>query len=61
MKVYELETKNGRVFRVIIVNDSQQKKLRKLINDNETFVRVEVVINGVHDIKQFTQLCSALQ
>ena len=65
-KIYEIETKNGRVFRVSANNKSQEKRLLKIISDNknhktyETFVRVEVVTNGIHSIKQFEAIAANL-
>jgi len=65
MKCYELETKNGRTFRVAINNDSQEQRLLKKVNENkgkyEEFVRVEVVMDGIHDIKDFEKLADSLQ
>lgn len=65
MMIYELETKNGRTFRVAVANKSQEKRLMKVIGDNksksyEVFVRVEVVNNGIHDVKQFESLAHSL-
>lgn len=65
MQIFELETKNGRIFRVAIVNKSQKQKLFKAIADNknksyEVFVRTEVITNGIHDIKQFEKLADSL-
>lgn len=65
MQIYELETKNGRVFRVVVANKSQQARLTKVIHDNksksyEVFVRIEVITNGIHDIKQFEKLADSL-
>lgn len=64
-KVYELETKNGRVFRVVISNDAQEKRLLKKVAENkeksyEVFTRIEVVVSGIHDIKAFELLCDTL-
>lgn len=64
-KVYELETRNGRSFRVVINNDAQEKRLFKKIEENkakgyEVFTRVDVIVNGIHDIKAFELLCDTL-
>ncbi len=61
MKIYELETKNGRIFRVAINNDNQEKRLLKTVKNNksknyEIFIRVEVVQNGICDISDFEKL-----
>ncbi|MBW6487506.1 hypothetical protein [Sulfurimonas sp.] len=65
MQIYELETKNGRVFSVAVANKSQQARLTKVIHDNksksyEVFVRIEVIKSGIHDIKQFEKLADSL-
>lgn len=65
MKIYELETKNGRVFRVAIQNPGQEKRLFKVIGDNkkkdyEVFSRVECTNNGIHDIANFEKLADTL-
>jgi hypothetical protein len=65
MKVYELETRNGRIFRVVVTNKSQEKRLSKVITDNkkkryEVFKRIEVINNGIHDLKAFEQLARSL-
>ncbi len=65
MKIWELETKNGRIFRVAIQNMNQQKRLMKKIKENESksyekFIRVEVVKNGIHDINDFEKLADTL-
>lgn len=66
MKIWELETKNGRIFRVGIQNDNQQKRLQKKIDENkskdyEKFIRIEVIKNGIHDINTFEKLVDSLQ
>jgi hypothetical protein len=66
MKIWELETKNGRIFRVAIQNMNQQKRLMKKIKENESksyekFIRIEVVKNGIHDINDFEKLADTLQ
>lgn len=65
MKIWELETRNGRIFRVAIQNMNQQKRLMKKIKENESksyekFIRVEVVKNGIHDINDFEKLADTL-
>lgn len=66
MKIYELETKNGRVFRVGVANKSQEVRLLRAANKvnttktYEVFTRVEVVVSGIHDIKQFEKLADTL-
>ena len=66
MNIWELETKNGRIFRVAVVNESQVKRMQKVIRDNkkkgyEVFTRIDTnVCNGIHDIKQFEALAEKL-
>jgi hypothetical protein len=65
MKIYELETKNGRIFRVGVTNRSQEKRLNKKIAENkkryyEVFTRIECVKNGIHNIKDFEALVDTL-
>jgi hypothetical protein len=66
MNIFELETKNGRVFRVAIENKSQLNRLRKVIADNknksyEVFTRIDDnKLNGIHDIKTFERLADSL-
>lgn len=65
IKIYELETKNGRIFRIAVNNKSQEKRFLKVIEDNkkksyEVFTRVEFLKNGINDIKQFEALASEL-
>jgi len=66
MQIYELETKNGRIFRVAVENKSQEKRLDKIVAKNkdksyEVFTRIECVKNGIHNIKDFEALVNSLQ
>jgi len=66
MQIYEAETKNGRIFRVAIENQSQKKRFLAAIakkdkNSYEAFIRVEPVSNGIHNIKDFETLANSLQ
>ncbi len=65
IKIYELETRNGRVFRVVVENPGQEKRLSKVVEDNksktyEVFCRVECINNGIHDIASFEKLADTL-
>ena len=65
MQVYEIETKNGRIFRIAVDNRSQEKRLFKVIADNkkksyEIFNRVECRTNGIHNIKDFEAIAETL-
>lgn len=65
MQIYELETKNGSIFRVAIENYSQKNRLLKKVYENkkksyEVFVRIECVKNGIHNIKDFEVLADTL-
>ena len=64
-KIYELETKNGRIYKVAINNDNQEKRLKKVIADNkkksyETFIRVEIISKGLLDLKTFEERAKGL-
>lgn len=67
MKIWELETKNGRVFRVAIENANQEKRLHKVIADNrskknyELFISQKVITKGIHNIADFERLADTLQ
>lgn len=67
MNIWELETKNGRIFRVAIENKSQLKRIKKVIADNknkeyEIFIRIDTnALNGIHEIKSFENLANSLQ
>lgn len=65
MYIYELETKNGRTFRVAIENKSQKNRLLRKIYENkkksyEIFIRKQIITNGIHNIKQFEELADTL-
>ncbi len=65
MYIYELETKNGRIFKVGIENNNQLKRLHQVIHENkakkyEVFTRIDIVVNGIHNIKDFEKSCDAL-
>ena len=65
MKIYEVETKNGRTFRVVIDNENQKQRFFKKIEENkkksyEIFSRVECIKNGIHNIKDFEALADTL-
>lgn len=66
MQIYEAQTKNGRIFRVAIENQSQKKRFLAAIakqdkSSYESFVRVESVDYGIHNIKDFEKLTHSLQ
>ena len=67
MKIWELKTKNGRVFRVCIENANQEKRLHKVIADNENktayekFISIKVITVGIHNIADFERLADTLQ
>ena len=66
-KVFELETKNGRVFRVLVENQSQEKRLFKIMfNDSknlgdEELVKIHCELYGIHSLKQFEDHYKSLQ
>jgi len=66
MQIWELKTQNGRVFKVNIENTNQEKRLRKVIASNsnksyEKFISIEVIQNGIYNIKSFEKLANTLQ
>ena len=65
MTIIELETKNGRVYRVAINNANQKTRLNRVIEANkkkgyEVFIRVETVQDGIHDIATFEKIANDL-
>ena len=65
MKIYELETKNGRVYKVAIANKNQELKFRKTLRENEkksyeVFTKVKCIYNSIHDINDFINLANKL-
>jgi len=66
MQIWELKTKNGRVFRVAIENARQEKRLKKVIADNnntktyEKFISQKVITVGIHNIADFERLANTL-
>ncbi len=66
MKIVQLETKNGRLFRVAISNKSQENRLIKIIAENkgkyEEFINIDFnKCNGINDINEFKKLSESLQ
>ena len=65
-KVFELETKNGRIFRVLVENDTQEKRLFRIMFDDsknlgdEELVKIHCELYGVHNIKDFEDYYSSL-
>ena len=65
MKIIEVTTSNGRVFRVAIENDRQMEKFTKTLKKNkkknyETFVSVVEVDKDIHSIKEFEAIAEGL-
>ena len=65
IKIYELETKNGRTYRVAITNKNQEKRLHKIIKDSEKnkyekIIRVEVIMRGIQDIGEIEAITKEL-
>ena len=64
MKIYELETKNGRTFRVAVANKNQLNRLMAKVDRSkgkyQEFTSVKVVTNGIHDIKEFEKIADTL-
>ena len=66
MNIVQLETKYGRLFRVAIENNNQEKRLIDVIRKNknksyEKFVNIYWnKFNGIHNIKQFEKIANSL-
>ena len=64
IKVYKLTTKNGREFRVKVENESQERRLRKIVDASkgkyEELTLHEPILNGIHDIKSFERTAETL-
>jgi len=66
MRIVELETKNGRIFKVYIKDEDQYTRLQQVISDNktrkyETFKRITTITKGVYPIEEFERLCNTLE
>lgn len=65
-KVFELKTKNERIFRVLVENDTQEKRLFRIMFDDsknlgdEQLVIIHCELYGVHNIKDFEDYYSSL-
>lgn len=52
--VYQIELKDGRVFRIFYDNSTQEKKLlTHLSSIKDKIVFSKVIVNGVHTFKEF--------
>ena len=65
MNITELTTKNGKVFRVAVTNNSQRRRLSKVIEANkkkgyEVFTKIEDIVNGIHTISDFEKIAEKL-
>jgi hypothetical protein len=66
MKIFELSTRNGRVFRVATANKNQEERLKRVVNKNrkkggyEVFTDVKCITNGIHSISDFETLSESL-
>ena len=66
MEIVELETKNGRIFKVYIKDNDHYNRLQQVISDNktrkyETFTRITTITKGVYPIGSFERLCNRLE
>lgn len=64
MNIYQVETVNGRFFRIAINSDAQKKRMMKVINNSqdkyERFINLKCINNGVHNIKDFESISGEL-
>ncbi len=58
--IYEVTTKNGRIFRVLIENNNQEKRMYNTFLNGE-FDTVTRVLNGIHNISDFEKLADMLK
>lgn len=63
--VWELKTKNGRIFRTITENKNQEKRLSRIVSQNkekdyEQFISVKVINNGIHSLRKFEKIAKTL-
>ena len=62
MKIIQLETKGGSVFRVAIENKKQEQRLINIINKNKSFINIDFSkLNGVHNIKEFEKITNTIK
>lgn len=63
-QIYEVSTNNGKVFRVVVDNNSQYKKLLKAKSDSkgkyEEITSVKCIVSGVHQNKYFLEIAKKL-
>ena len=64
--IVELETKNGRIYKVSIQSEHHLKRLKKIIHHNKTkkyeiFTNISIVESRVYSIGEFEESCKALQ
>lgn len=59
--VYKIEFQDGREFRVFCANRKQKERFQKTVHTlNKVNATVSVIINGIHNIKQWEQIVSKL-
>jgi len=56
--VFEIKMKDGRVFRVVCMNSTQQKKVIASYNKMSNKVdSVDILTNGIHSTKDWLKMC----
>lgn len=54
--VYQIELKDGRIFRVFYANSTQKIKLMRKVNSIKNQIDfTKTITNGIHTVKQFEQ------
>lgn len=54
--VYQIEFKDGRIYRVFYANSSQKQRLLRSINSIKDKVNsTKTVTNGIHNVKQWEE------
>ena len=59
--VYQVELKDGRIFRIVFVNSTQARKIIDTYNQiKEKVEKIKVITNGLHTAKQWQEIVKTL-
>lgn len=59
--VYQIEFKNGRIFRIFYTTSRQHKKIINYYYANIDKIKTfSPIVNGIHTVKQFEQILKTL-
>ena len=56
MQVIEIKSKDGRKFRIVAENKSQEKRILKKFHENENLIDLNYILSGIHNVAQFEKL-----